>query len=541
MVKRQKEKQYQSATEHRSNANLRAGGGHGSAGQERRLPFHCCALTLTPYQNPVCTANGIVFENTALLPFLMAHKKDPVTGEPRTFRDVITLNMDKDDEGQWQCPIITKPFSDHTKIIAIRHGNVANVYSWQAYHELNLKTKNMEDLISGEKFTSKDVLVLNDPENPDFNKMRDINNFHHVLHARSLGDDLKPGTNVRQSVTATRVMEKLAASKTRWTTGTNNSNEPPDKKPRITSDMVTGAKLTSGMTSGSLTSSFLSISSTSESREATQEEILRAKFAVMKKRKRKGYATLHTNMGDIGLELHCDMAPRTCTNFLGLAEAGKYDGSKFHRLIPTFMIQGGKGDPDDSLWGGPFDDEFDDRLKHDSEGILSMANSGPRTNKRQFFITFAPASHLDRKHSVFGRVIQGKDILREMTKVPTDKKDRPVHEITIIGITVLVNPAGEAEELERDRIEKLILEKQRDAQSRKASALGRTSTKASGTIATKTLPEGTTPAVGKYLTQVLQASAAKGSAQENEVLRDSKASRLPPPPKKTTFGDFSGW
>lgn len=544
MVKRQKEKQYQSATEHRTNATLRAGGGRGSAGQERRLPFHCCALTLTPYQNPVCTSNGIVFENTALLPFLMAHKKDPVTGEPRTTRDVITLSMDKDDEGQWQCPIITKPFNDHTKIIAIRHGNKANVYSWQAYHELNLKTKNMEDLISGEKFTTKDVLVLNDPENPEFNKMRDINNFHHVLHARSLGDELKPGTNVRQSVTATRVFEKLATSKTRWTTGTNDANnsEPPSKKPRITSDMVTGAKLTSGMTSGSLTSSTMSISSTSESREATQEEILQAQFAVMKKRKRKGFATLQTNMGEIGLELHCDMAPRTCTNFLGLAEAGKYDGSKFHRLIPTFMIQGGKGDPDDSLWGGPFVDEFDDRLTHDSEGILSMANSGPRTNKRQFFLTFAPASHLDRKHSVFGRVIQGKDVLREMKKVPTDKKDRPVHDITIIGITVLVNPAREAEALERDRIEKLILERQKDAQSRKASAIGRTSTQSSGAaIATKPPKESSIPAVGKYMSQVLQAGASKVSADENEGLRAAKAFRLPPPPKKTTFGDFSGW
>lgn len=539
MVKRQKEKQYQSATEHKANSHLRAGGKRGTGnGQERRLPFHCCALTLTPYQHPVCTSNGIVFENTALLPFLLAHRKDPVTGEPRTTRDVITLNMDKDDEGQWQCPILTKPFSDHTKIVAIRHGNEANVYSWQAYQELNLKTKNMEDLISGEKFTKKDVLVLNDPDDEELNKARDINNFHHVLHARSLADS-KPETNVRRSVTATRVMEKLAASKKRVASASDCAGEV--KKPRITSEMVTGARMTSGMTSGSLTSSSMNISSTSESREATQEEILQAQFIVMKKRKRKGYATLHTNMGDIGLELHCDIAPRACANFLGLSEMGKYNGSKFHRLIPSFMIQGGKGDPDDSLWGDPFADEFDDRLTHDEEGILSMANSGPRTNKRQFFLTFAPAPHLNRKHSIFGRVIQGKSLLREMKKIPTDKKDRPIHDISITGITVLVNPAKEAEELERARIEKLISQHSSDVQSREALSLGKNSiqAKADRPPTSSSSRDDIAPAVGKYLPQRQILSSARGSTNVEGVVE--KAGRLPPPPNKSTFGDFSGW
>ena len=537
MVKRQKEKQYQSRREHKINSQLRAGG-RGSAGQERRLPFHCCALTLTPYQQPVCTSNGIVFENTALLPFLLNHKKDPVTGTPLTTRDVITLHMDKDDEGQWQCPIMTKPFSDHTKIVAVRHGSDANVYSWQAYHELNVKTKNMEDLISGQKFTKKDVIILNDPDDAEFNKARDINNFHHVRNSRSL-DDSKPATNVQRSVTATRVMEKLASSKRSLSLANNDAEQ--SKKPKISSEMVTGKRSTSGMTSGSLTSSSMNISNTSESREATQEEILEAQFAVMRKRKKKGFVTLQTNMGDIGLELHCDMAPRTCTNFLGLAEAGKYNGSKFHRLIPKFMIQGGKGDPDESLWGGSFVDEFDDRLKHDGEGILSMANAGPRTNKRQFFLTFEPASHLDRKHSIFGRVIQGMDVLREMKKVPTDKKDRPVHEMTITGVVVLVNPGKEAEELERERLEKLVSEKNSEVESRKASALGRKSVQASNpTSSTKPSTETSAPAIGKYLSKRLKPASAKSSAADDEELK-VKATRLPPPPKKTSFGNFSGW
>ena len=142
MVKRQKEKQYQSATEHRANSQIRSGnqppsGSEGGGGGLRRLPFNCCALSLMPFTTPVCTSNGIVFEKTAIEPFLAEHKIDPVTGNPMTKHDLIVLNMSKDEEGRWQCPILTKPFADHTKVIAIRQNNPpgteANVYSFEAY------------------------------------------------------------------------------------------------------------------------------------------------------------------------------------------------------------------------------------------------------------------------------------------------------------------------------------------------------------------------------------------------------------------------
>jgi peptidyl-prolyl cis-trans isomerase-like protein 2 len=120
------------------------------------------------------------------------------------------------------------------------------------------------------------------------------------------------------------------------------------------------------------------------------------------------------------------------------------------------MIQGGKAsseEEDESLWGGYFQDEFDDRLTHSGEGILAMANAGANTNKRQFYLTFKSCNHLDRKHSVFGRVVQGMEVLKAMEKVPTDKKDRPVDEIKILRLQVLSNPVKEAEESERKRIQ----------------------------------------------------------------------------------------
>jgi len=117
-------------------------------------------------------------------------------------------------------------------------------------------------------------------------------------------------------------------------------------------------------------------------------------------------ATIKTNRGDIRVKLHDDKAPKTVANFEKLAKDGFYDGLTFHRVIPDFMIQGGC--PEGTGTGGPsykFPDEFHKDLKHDKPGVLSMANSGPNTNGSQFFITHVETPWLDRKHSVFGEVI----------------------------------------------------------------------------------------------------------------------------------------
>ncbi len=123
-------------------------------------------------------------------------------------------------------------------------------------------------------------------------------------------------------------------------------------------------------------------------------------------------ATIVTNKGTIRIKLHDDKTPNTCANFERLVGEGFYDGLTFHRVIPDFMIQGGcpKGDGT----GGPgytFEDEIHPDLKHTGPGVLSMANSGPNTNGSQFFITHVPCPHLDGKHSVFGQVLDGQDIV----------------------------------------------------------------------------------------------------------------------------------
>jgi peptidyl-prolyl cis-trans isomerase B (cyclophilin B) len=123
-------------------------------------------------------------------------------------------------------------------------------------------------------------------------------------------------------------------------------------------------------------------------------------------------ARLVTPLGDIVAELYADKAPQTVNNFVFLAREGYYDGVTFHRVIRGFMAQG--GDPTGSGRGGPgytFADEFDPSLRHDGPGVLSMANAGPGTNGSQFFITHGPTPHLDDRHSVFGRVVEGMDVV----------------------------------------------------------------------------------------------------------------------------------
>lgn len=123
-------------------------------------------------------------------------------------------------------------------------------------------------------------------------------------------------------------------------------------------------------------------------------------------------ATITTEKGDIRLELYDDKTPNTVANFQKLVEKGFYDGLKFHRVIPDFMVQGGC--PQGTGSGGPgyqFDDEFHPELKHDQPGVLSMANAGPNTNGSQFFITHVATPWLDGKHSVFGKVIEGQGVV----------------------------------------------------------------------------------------------------------------------------------
>lgn len=164
------------------------------------------------------------------------------------------------------------------------------------------------------------------------------------------------------------------------------------------------------------------------------------------------YATLKTSMGDIVVQLYEDKAPKTVANFVDLATGAKewtdpktrekvkrplYNGTIFHRVIPGFMIQG--GDPLGNGTGGPgykFEDEFHPDLKHSKVGILSMANAGPNTNGSQFFITVKPTPWLDNRHSVFGEVVKGQNIVDAIANAPRDARDRPRKDVVLKEVII---------------------------------------------------------------------------------------------------------
>lgn len=149
---------------------------------------------------------------------------------------------------------------------------------------------------------------------------------------------------------------------------------------------------------------------------------------------------LETNQGVIEVELYSDIAPKTCENFTGLINKKYYDGLIFHRCIKNFMIQGGDptgtGRGGESLWGGKFKDELDPNVTFNKKGLLAMANAGPDTNGSQFFITVTPTPWLNMKHTIFGEVISGYEVVEKIVNTETGTADRPIKDQKILKAMV---------------------------------------------------------------------------------------------------------
>lgn len=158
--------------------------------------------------------------------------------------------------------------------------------------------------------------------------------------------------------------------------------------------------------------------------------------------------TLHTDVGDIKIEIFCEATPKTATNFLALCASNYYLGNIFHRNIKGFIVQtgdpSGTGKGGESIWGEPFEDEIVPSIKHHTRGMVAMANKGPNTNGSQFYITYSKQSHLDGVNTVFGKVIDGMDALEALERVPTDPAtSKPIQDIRIKEIIIHANPIAD--------------------------------------------------------------------------------------------------
>jgi len=277
-------------------------------------------------------------------------------------------------------------------------GPSGNVYSWEAVDELNIKRRNWKDLLSDEPFKRKDLIHIQDPQNPPDIRWTD---YHHIKQAKAEEAE--------------------------------NTKETPNTAPKPT---PADTKYNGGFTCAGFTGD--------PEKELTEAE---KPGMIVKER---AYVQLLTNLGPLNLELRSDLVPKACENFIGLCKKNYYNGTTFHRNIPGFMIQGGDptgtGTGGTSIWNEKFFDEFKQQLPHSGRGILSMANAGPKTNGSQFFILYKAQAHLNNKHTVFGSVVGGMETLDKMESVPTDDKDVPTEEIQIIKTSVFKDPFEEKRE-----------------------------------------------------------------------------------------------
>ncbi|KAH6890327.1 hypothetical protein B0T10DRAFT_403465 [Thelonectria olida] len=546
------------------------GGQHGSF---RRLPFNFCAASLQPFKNPVCTPDGTIFDVEVIGAWLEKHpNQNPVNGESLQKRDLIRLNFARnaesdslgaglsDGKGDLIDPVTYKVFTDNTHIVAIRHGTYANVFAWDTVERMNVKAKMWRDLVDDEQFSRADIITLQDPQNAasrNLEQFKYLKDGHDAQLTKEQEEERQAGninTGALGSIGDKVLRAKAAVDKARKAREQGGDiNRSATALSKTTADqpvvrhlMIQDKKLaansaayTTGKTAASFTSTGLTPETSGERALLTDEEYM----LKPKRVKAKGYARLETNHGDITIELQTETAPRAVWNFIKLAQRGYYKGVAFHRNIPNFMIQG--GDPSGtgrggaSIWGKYFDDEFDGPLTHNARGIVSMANKGKNTNSSQFFITYKAVPHLDRKHTIFGRVTSGLDVLAKMENVPTDGSNRPLNKIVIKDVVVFVDPFAEfqASKQEREKED----EKQEEIKRRGGTDDDKTTwtgkrIRNDGTIENVNTKE----TVGKYL----KTAALKGASTTNEADLDDVDAWEEPARKKVKsggFGNFDGW
>eukprot|EP01094_Clydonella_sp_ATCC50884_P014740 TRINITY_DN2524_c1_g1_i2.p1 TRINITY_DN2524_c1_g1~~TRINITY_DN2524_c1_g1_i2.p1 ORF type:complete len:499 (-),score=170.62 TRINITY_DN2524_c1_g1_i2:115-1611(-) len=428
----------------------RAGDDVGERGRQA-LPFFCCSLSLLPFEHPVCTPDGTVFDLLHIIPFLKKYKVDPTTGEPLSPKQLIKLHFHKNENDEYHCPLTHKLLTVNSHVVAIR--TTGHVYPYSTISELCLRTNNLVDPLENTPFKRDDILTIQDPKN----KTRGWGDFYHVRK------DLK--------------VEKAALDEL-----AEKQRKKKKKEEREQAEASAASAAASASASTAVSSTYASASFTCAGYQQ-KPEVVPVWASPGLTTTRKAYVRLVTSLGDINLELRTDLVPKTCENFLILCQRGYYDGVLFHRLIKNFMIQGGDptgtGRGGESAWGHAFLDEFKSCLKHDGRGVLSMANSGPNTNNSQFFITFKSCSHLDGKHSVFGKVVGGMDVLGLMEKMAVDEDDRPLEEISIVRTVIFVNPF---ETLEEERAE--LQEKERRKEMEANPELGQWYSNPRGEVAT---------------------------------------------------------
>ena len=512
----------------------------------KRLPFNYCALSLQPFKHPVCTTAGTIFDIENIVPWLEKHGTNPVDGQPLKNSDLIRLNFAKNEDGEYVDPITYKIFTDNTHMVALKSSG--NVFAWDTVERLNIKPKNWRDLVTDEEFTRKDIITLQDPTNIE---SRNFNAFKHLKDGTNTppklqevkSDDIanQKVLKAREAVARARAVRAQTSDPNKPTAKTlttlkNGTQSNVNARTSSPKPFYHTALHTTGKTAASFTSTGLTPHTSIDIATLTDEEYMLNPKLV----KNVGFARITTNHGDVDIELYPEYAPRAVWNFVRLAQTGYYKNLIFHRNIKNFMIQGGDptgtGRGGQSIWGANFKDELDGPLSFTDRGMLAMANKGKNTNSSQFFITYRAAKHLERKHTIFGKVVGGLDTLKRLEDVRTDEKDRPLEDIRLVDVSVLINPF---EEFLKERDEKEMKERE-DEEIRRAGGTEDDKMTWTGKRVRadgKVVDDG--GGIGRYLVQ----DTSNGSEEQIvDILHGGET--VEPPRKKAKsegFGGFGSW
>ncbi|XP_071534720.1 RING-type E3 ubiquitin-protein ligase PPIL2 [Panulirus ornatus] len=450
----QKDKMYLTCTEWSTlYGGYKTSSHSGSKAEFRRLPLTHCAVSLMPFNHPYIDPLGNVYDLEAILPFIRRFKVNPVTGEPLSEKQLIKITFHRANTGEYHCPVLYKPLTNTSHVVAVK--TTGNVFSYEAVEQLNIKVNNWRELLTDKPFTRADLIIIQDPQ--DLSKYN-ISKFHHIKNNLKVESEETIRARSDASMRLKNVSQDTQQILEEFSRVYKETEKKEDAEERV-ADRFNAAHYSTGKVAASFTSTSVDVETKHEAAVLEDDDVRYQRV------KKKGYISLKTNLGTLNLEVYCDSVSKASENFTRLCERGYYNGTKFHRSIRHFMIQG--GDPEgtgkggESIWGTPFKDEFRHNLSHKGRGVLSMANSGPDTNKSQFFITYRSCTHLDGKHTIFGRVVGGLATLSAMEAIETDNKDTPIEDIIIHETSVFVNPFKEADH-------QLAEERRIDLEKRKA-------------------------------------------------------------------------
>jgi len=468
--------------------------------------------------------------------------------------DLIKLNFAQNEVGGYVDPVTFKEFTENSHIVAVQHGSTANAFQYDTLERLNFKPKMWKDLMSDEEFTKKDLIVLQDPQNLD---SRNLSSFKYLKEGEDSGVPKEEAEiNISAMGNAAKILkakEAVAKARAERAAGavTNHQKNGAVSKNTSNSDATkqkatpyNATRHTTGLAAASFTSTGVTPHTSGALALMTDEEYLLKRGRV----KQKGYVRLVTSLGDLTLELYPEHAPKAVWNFIKLSQKGYYNGIKFHRNIRNFMIQGGDptgtGKGGTSTWNKNFEDEFDGPLKHDSRGIVSMANKGKNTNSSQFFIVYRKTPHLDRKHTIFGKVVDSDATLKKLEEAEVEDNDRPKNDIVIEQAVVYVDPF---EEYQKERKTNEDTERQKEERRQEGRDDDNRTTWTGKRIRADGTLESDGAGVGKYLKAPKSvATQPRDGANEDEIIEFMDAEPDPEPVRKKVkggsgFGNFDSW